>query len=172
MKKNILILLLALNLNLYSQNKVDDYKKLIDSTIVIKSIETYKGFQEELNKKNETDNWKRHIEDYRHHIENIYLVDENHNPYVMSSSQGTDLKFKQIDIYNKKNKKLLKEGIDVWKIIPTLDSNKLKIIIIEFKVTYSKNKYQFSNGGGTTTLFEYSCAEKKWILVNSNTIAP
>ncbi|MCD0465072.1 hypothetical protein [Flavobacterium sp. ENC] len=166
------ILFSLINYNLYSQNKLDDYKRLIDSTIVIKSVETYRDFQGELNKKNETDNWKNYIADYKHHIENIYLIDNNNQAYLMPMSKDIEIKFKQIDIYNKKNKKLLKEGIDVWKIIPNLENNQLKTTIINFKVTCSKNKYQFANGGGTTTIFEYSCEQKKWILISSTTTAP
>ncbi|MFC4478392.1 hypothetical protein [Flavobacterium chungangensis] len=77
MKKFILLGLLITYINIYSQEKKDDFKRLIDSALTIKSIDTYSDFKEDLNKDNQTDNWKHHIEEYKHYIENIYLVDEN-----------------------------------------------------------------------------------------------
>jgi hypothetical protein len=172
MKNIFLIVFFAISTNLHSQNKLDDYKRLIDSTIVIKSIETYNHFQSERNKNTETENWKYYINNYKYYVENIYLLDSNNQPYTIALSKGTDIKFKQIDIYDKKNKKLLKKGIDVWKIITNLEDNKLKINLVVFKVNYADNKYNFSNGGGTTTVFEFSCEKKKWILISNKTNAP
>lgn len=171
MKNILFIVLLSVSLNLYSQDKLDDYRKLIDSSVVIKSIEVYKSFKEDLEKKNDTDNWKYYISNYKHYIENIYLIDGNNRPYSIALSKISDIKFKQIDIYNKKNKKIIKKGIDAWKIVTTLDGNKLKIVIIDFKIIYNKGNYQFANGGGKTIIFEYLCQDKKWILTSNKTNA-
>ncbi|UPT69697.1 MAG: hypothetical protein M0D53_11075 [Flavobacterium sp. JAD_PAG50586_2] len=172
MKNIFLIAILTININLYSQTKVDDYKRLVDSTIVIKSIETYNHFQSELSKNIKTDNWKYYIDNYKHSIENIYLLDSNNHPYSIGLQKDINVKFKLIDIYNKKNIKLLKKGIDTWKIIPNLENNKLIVTIINFKVIYYKNEYKFVNGGGTTIIFEYQCNEKKWTLVSNKSTAP
>ena len=167
MKNVLLIILLCVGVNLYSQNNNDEYRKLIDSSIAIKSMETYKGFKEDLEKTNDTDNWKQYINNYKHSIENIYLIDNNNHPYFITLYKSNDIKFKQIDIYHPKNKKLIKKGIDAWKIIPTLDGNRLKIVIVDFKITYNKNNYQFSNGGGSTFVYEYSCENRIWKLISS-----
>lgn len=172
MKNIFLVIFLITSINLFSQNKVDDYKRLIDSTIVIKSIETYNNFQSELNKNIKTDNWKYYIDNYKHSIENMYLLDSNNHSYQMGLRKNINVKFKEIDIYNKKNSKLLKKGIDVWKIIPSLENNKLEVTIINFKVTLHKDEYQFVNGGGTTIVFEYLCNEKKWTLVSNKSTSP
>ena len=171
MKNILFIVLLSISLNLYSQDKLDDYRKLIDSSIVIKSIETYKNFKEDLDKKNDTENWKYYISNYKYYIENIYLIDGNNRPYSIALSKSNNINFKQIDIYNTKNKKIIKKGIDAWKIVTTLEGNKLKIVIIDFKIIYKKATYQFANGGGKTMIFEYICQDKKWTLTSNKTNA-
>lgn len=171
MKNILFIVLLSVSLNLYSQDNRDDYRKLIDSSLVIKSTEAYKNFKDDLNKKNDTDNWKYYISNYKHYIENIYLIDGNNQPYSIDSSKNSDIKFKQIDIYNAKNKKIIKKGIDAWKIVTTLEGNKLKIVIIDFKIIYNKGNYKFANGGGKTVIFEYLCQDKKWALISNKTNA-
>lgn len=171
MKNILFIALLSISLNLYSQDKIDDYKKMIDSSIVIKSIETYKNFKEDLDKKIDTENWKYYIGNYKLYIENIYLIDGNNRPYSITLSENSDIKFKQIDIYSKENKKTIKKGIDAWKIVTSLEGNKLKIVIIDFKINYIKGNYKFVNGGGKTIIFEYLCQDKKWILTSNKTNA-
>lgn len=169
--RKILLIGLLLSLNSYAQEKSDNYKKMIDSAITIKSNQVLKEYNDELNKNVNTENWKSYIESYKIRLENTYLIDENNYPYKFQSSNETGIKFKQIEIYDTKNRKALKKGIDVWKIVPSLSGSKLKIDIIDFKVTYADKKYKFANGGGSTFIYEYSCEEKKWILLSAKTNA-
>ncbi len=167
MKSILLISLIFISTSIYSQEKSDDYKKMIDSAITIKAAQLLNDYKQKLAKKNNTDNWKHYISNYKELIENIFLIDENHNPYVFSSSKELfEVKFKQLNIYDPTNKKRLKKGIDAWKIVCNLESNKMKIYIIDFKITYTNKIYEFSNGGGMTFIFEYSCEEKKWGIVS------
>ena len=129
-------------LSSYGQSKKDDLKKMIDSSITY--MDVYHN----------ADSLKN----------NIYLLNENNEPYIYESS---DAKFKYFDIYENKNKSLLKKGIDVWKIISILDGNKCIIKIIDFKVKYSNNTYNFINRGGGTVKFEYVCDKNDWILLEA-----
>jgi len=167
--KRIFLIGLILSIKLYSQEKPDEYKKMIDSAITIKSDQVLEDFNHKLSKDINTENWRYYIKNYKHRIENTYLIDENHHPYVIQPSNDLAIKFKQMDIYNSKNKKELKKGICVWKIVSNLNENKLKIDIIEFTVNYTNKKYIFANGGGSTFIYEYSCGEKKWFLISNKT---
>lgn len=122
----------------HSQNKEnDEYKKLIDSAISIK-----------------LQNGK---------ITEQYILNSDNMPYKVNNEiRG----LKTINIYDKKNKKILTKGINVWKIIPILNKNKLEIRIIDFSLILQKNNYQFANGGGSTFIFEYSCQSKNWELIS------
>jgi len=59
----------------------------------------------------------------------------------------------------------LKKGIRAWKIIPVLKGNRMTITIIDFRITYKSNKYNYTNGGGAEFVFEFSCEKKAWILL-------
>ena len=37
--------------------------------------------------------------------------------------------------------------------------------IIDFRISYKSNKYNYSNGGGSEFVFEFSCEKKAWILL-------
>lgn len=168
MKNILLIPILLISINIYSQEKSNDYKKMIDSAITIKATQLLKHYNLELTKSNNTTNWKHYINNYKEQIENIFIIDENHNPYMfLSSKELVGIKFKQLNIYDSKNKKRLKKGIDAWKIVCNLENNKMKIYIIDFTITYSNKIYEFSNGGGITFIFEYSCEEKKWVIIST-----
>jgi hypothetical protein len=99
--------------------------------------------------------------------QDVYLLDENNRPY----NYGPILKnalFKSINIFDAKNKTLIRKGIYAWKIIPVLQGNTLKIGIINFKITYRNRNYNFANGGGGEAIFEYSCDAKEWKFVKLN----
>lgn len=128
----------------YSQSKNDDYKKMIDSAIVIQTM---------------------HLDKVPYQP-GIYLIDEKGQPYVLTSDTDQK-KFSYINVYDKKNKKLLKKGIDTWKVLSVLSGNKLIVSIIEFNVTYKSNNYSFVNGGGATVIFEYSCDKNRWVFRES-----
>ncbi|MPS72941.1 MAG: hypothetical protein E2590_07265 [Chryseobacterium sp.] len=95
----------------------------------------------------------------------FYIINSDNSPYITKNSNLKGLE--TIDIYDKKNKNLLKKGIGVWKVFPSLNSNLLKIKIIEFAVYYKSDNYDFSNNGGSTTVFEYSCKDGIWKLLST-----
>lgn len=124
----------------YGQIAKNDYKDMIDSAILMQKSA------------------------YRL---NVYLIDEKDYPYQLTA-KSLHGKFKYLSIFDKSNRPRLKKGINAWKIIPTLHGNQLTIDIIDFTITWRKNRYNFGNGGGATVLFEYSCIDQKWILKQSN----
>lgn len=138
MKIIIHIVLAFVSVSAYGQTK-NDYKIMIDSAIAMQKAM------------------------YR---PDIYLIDEKDQPYI-STSDDLGKKFKYISLYEIKNRKLLKEGINAWKIFPILNGNRMTINIIDFVITYRKNNYAFGNRGGATVIFEYSCNSNKWILLNT-----
>ena len=160
----VLIVFFVVNLDLCAQDKDDDYKRLVDSAIVIKSLEEYKYLEIASSKNIKTDNWNYHIRNYKHYLENIYLIDSEYRPYAISSSIKNSIKFKEMDICN--SKKIFKKGISAWQIRPKLKNNELKIDIINFGIKYSKKIYNLANGGGTTVIFEYQFEAKKWVLIS------
>jgi hypothetical protein len=128
----------------FGQFKGDDYRKMIDSAIIIQI----------------------HLLGFNGNKEDIYLIDQNDQPYIFLSNKA-QIKFKPISVYAKESRKILKSGINAWKVIPALDNNKLVIHIIDFTIKYSKRNYNFSNGGGAKVVFEYSCMNDKWELTLS-----
>lgn len=75
-------------------------------------------------------------------------------------------KINYLDVYDKKNKKLLKHRTSVISIKPLiLEKNKIIISIYNVSISLKNNEYNISTGDGTQTIFEYSC-EKGWIRVN------
>lgn len=138
MKKIILIVLVFTYASSYGQTK-DDCKVMIDSAIAMQKVV---------------------------YLPNIYLIDEKDQPYLLSAEELRK-KFKYISLYETQNKKLLKQGINAWKIIPSLNGNRFTVNILDFLITYSKNNYAFKNGGGATVIFEYSCDSNKWILLEN-----
>ncbi|KFE98921.1 hypothetical protein IX39_16075 [Chryseobacterium formosense] len=165
MRRIILCVFTIIFTNFFSQSKRDnDYKKLIDSALILKANDTYRFYNKELEREEKADNWKIYLHNFKKKINNIYIIDENHLPVNLENVK-TDIPLKTIDIENPKNRSVIKKGLDAWKIIPILSENELKINIIAFKVTYKHKLLQFSNGGGSTIIFQYSCEEKKWKLI-------
>lgn len=149
MKKIIILFFISFWMCTFSQLKKENaYKRLVDSAIVIKSKNLY-----------------YHYKDLNNKINNIYVLDENSSPVKLENVK-TSIPLQTIDIRDLKNRKLLKKGINVWKIIPLLYENQLKITIIDFKVRYKNKIYYYDNGGGSIIIFEYSCEEEKWKLIN------
>ncbi|MFC4163904.1 hypothetical protein ACFOWU_09575 [Epilithonimonas zeae] len=138
----------------------DEYKILRDLVIVNNANDFFDFYNKELSKDIQTENWKTYSKQLSNKINNLYLLDENNkNLRVNNTSKIT---FKEIDIYNKKNINLLKKGINAWKVIQILEGNRIIIKIIDFIINYENKNYQFTNVGGSTTIYEYSCEEKKW----------
>lgn len=133
--------------NLYAQHENDDLKKMVDSAISIKYVQAIS-----TDKSGSLDSY----------FDDLYLIDEQNQPldYV---SVNNDLKLKRINIFDKENRKILKKGINAWKVLTVLNKNILEVKIIDFRITYN-NGYHFSNGGGTMAIFEFSCEESRWKL--------
>lgn len=169
MKKLLEICFTFCFISAFSQrNNEDTHKKLIDSALALRASNVYYYYyyyNKDLNKNIKTENWTRHLNNLKYIINNTYVIDENLYPVKLDAVKST-IPLKTIDIKNPKNKKLLKKGIDVWKIIPILYGNQLKIVIIDFKVSYKNKLYNFDNGGGSNIIFEYSCNDKKWKLIS------
>ncbi len=166
MKIKILILFLGVNINLFCQNSTDNYKMMIDSSIIIKLNKSFEHYNQELKKDIKTDNWKKYISEYSNRLKNIYLIDESYNPFYLNREKQNLYCFKSINPYEKKNRKLLKKGINTWKVSSNLNNNKLIIRIIEFFITFENGQYNFANGGGSTTIFEYNCDKMRWELIS------
>lgn len=142
MKYKLIVLFSGLIFLCHSQNKIDDYKKIIDSAVVIK--------------KNNYEN---------DHHKKYYLLNSDNTKYNIDNKQAVFFN-NSINIYDKKNKKILKKGVYVWKIIPELTKNQLTVKIIDFRVFYKNNNYEFINNGGSIVVFEYSCSENVWKLLS------
>jgi hypothetical protein len=151
MKYKFLVVILLSFYKGYSQKEESDLKRMIDSAISIKANELFIQA-----KKNNVVNSS---------FKNLYLINENDLPYLYSSSES--IEFKYIDIYSPKSKKILKKGIFAWKILTSLTKDTFSITIIDFRITYKNNNYNYANGGGSKTIFKYSCQENKWILIES-----
>jgi hypothetical protein len=140
---------LVLATSIKAQSQKDEFKLMIDSAISI----SYRK-NEELN---------REI-NISAHSQIFYLLDERNRPldYLPSSRE-----FKFIDIYNHRNRKLISKGIYAWKVFPTLNKNQFVVTVVDFYITYKNHNYNFANGGGTKTIFEYDCERKMWVMIMS-----
>lgn len=143
------MILLAYVLAVHAQQSKDDYNSMVDSAIIIKYTQLLETSKKQNNE---------------YYIENLYLLNEQDQPLNYVSFNG---KFKFINIYDDRNRKVLSKGIYAWKVLTALNSNKFVVTIINFYITYKNRNYDFSNGGGTRTVFEYSCDEAKWKLISS-----
>lgn len=166
MKKIGLLFIILFCENIFSQEKQkNDYKKLIDSAIIIKENIVYKNYIDDLNKKKYTENWKIHKANLEKYVNNIYVTNENFE-FLDLYNIKTKIPLKSINIKDLKNKKLFRKTKNLWKVIPILQGKLLTIKIIDFSVQYKNKKYHLDNGGGSTIIFEYSCSEEKWILIS------
>ncbi|MGA6119346.1 hypothetical protein [Sphingobacterium anhuiense] len=140
----IILLLLAIilgHISSYGQNKNDDYKKMVDSAIVIQTM----------------------VPDKVPYRSGIYLLDGRDQAYTLTSDTHQK-KFSYMNVYDKGSKSLLRKGVEAWKVLPVLSGNKLIVKIICYNITYKKYNYNFANAGGATVIFEYSCEKDTWIF--------
>lgn len=142
-----IILVCVLTVN--AQQNKDDYKTMVDSAITIKYLQSL-----EISKKQENE----------YYLENLYLLNEQDQPlnYVSSNS-----KFKLINIYDDRNRKILSKGIYAWKVLTVLNKNRFIVSIMNLYITYKNHNYSFGNGGGSTTTFEFFCDKNEWRLISS-----
>lgn len=163
----LLILSLFFSLSMYAQCK-DDYKTMIDSVITIKSKYEYDWYVKETNKKY-PNNFLEKINksNYKEYIENIYLLDSNYLPYFYDNSKSK-IKFKSINIYDKRNRKILKKGeygIDAWIVKPVLNGNVLTISILKCKIKLHKKQLNLINSYENIfrVKFKFSEVHNQWI---------
>ena len=148
MKKVLVVIFIFSLVKGYSQKHESEYKKMIDSALTIM-------MQKMINPGGTSKN------------NDLYLLDENDRPYPYFHTSL--MYFKSIDLTKASNDKRLKQGIKAWKIIPVLKGNRMTITIIDFRITYKNNNYNYANGGGSESVFEYSCDKNAWLLVASKT---
>ncbi|WP_152538241.1 hypothetical protein [Aquimarina megaterium] len=96
-----------------------------------------------------------------------FFTDDSMNNYLPENIDGHKVNY--INIYHKKNKKLLKKGIFVFKISPIrIKGNRILIYITDFGISRrNKKHYDFANAGGSITTFEYSCTTNKWEFIGT-----
>ncbi len=136
--------IIFVHISSYGQSKNNEYKKMVDSAIVMQTT---------------------HIDKVPYQS-GIYLLDGKDQAYMLTLD-ADQKKFSYMNVYDKRNKGLLKKGIEAWKVLPVLNGNRLTVSIVYFSVTYKKNNYNFTNGGGATVIFEYSCEKNKWIFIET-----
>lgn len=130
----------------------DDFKIMIDSAISIKYSQFFKVVSNQNNK---------------YYLENLYLLDEQDQPFI---NLLLSKKFKSINVYDKRNRKIIKKGIYAWRVFTVLNKNQFVVNIVDFYITYKDHNYSFGNGGGSKTIFEYDCSEIRWKFISSQNI--
>ena len=160
---SLICIFLLCSFTIKAQKIDNEYKTLKDGAIVISGDDFYNFYKQELSKDIQTENWKLYIQQLSTKINNLYLLDENNRGFKINTI--SKIQFKEIDIYDKNNRSLLKKGINVWKVIEVLNGNSITINIMDFKITYKNKNYQFTNVGGSVIVFEYSCKENQWKLL-------
>ncbi len=114
--------------------------------------------------KNHYDNLKK-SDSKLSEIDNLYFVYlDIPKGNLPSMIEGKEINY--LDLYNKKNKKLLRKRLSAISIKPlTLNMNKIEIFIYNISILFKNGEYHISTGDGTKTIFEYSC-EKGWTKAN------
>ena len=148
MKYSFLLIFMFSLLNGYSQKHENEYTKMIDTALGIM-------LQKKIDSKDVSNNRE------------LYLLDENDRsyPYLHKSLKNV----KSIDLTMARNDRRLKHGINAWKIIPVLKGGRITITIIDFRITYKSNQFNYANGGGSEFVFQFSCEKNEWMLVASKT---
>lgn len=114
------------------------------------------------------------------HIENLqkgsksidgktYLLMANNIPESYLPNEIKGHKIKYFNIYDRQNKTALKKGVNIISLqAPVLAGGKIAIGLIDFRASYKRKNYDLANGGGSKTVFEYSCQDNKWHLVKTD----
>jgi hypothetical protein len=168
-----IFLIVTFSPSLYSQK--NDYKILADSAISIKAKYEYDDYLELLNKPYKDHSDSSYIEVRKDYLQNIYLIDENNNPYFFDN-RNSKIKFKTISIYDKRNRKILKKGefgIKAWKIRSILKGNELSIYIPDYNIKSENDKrlsFTTSPDGSFGVIFKYFLAENKWKIIRNESV--
>jgi len=128
---SLICIFLLCSFTIKAQKIDNEYKTLKDGAIVISGDDFYNFYKQELSKDIQTENWKLYIQQLSTKINNLYLLDENNRGFKINTI--SKIQFKEIDIYDKKKRSLLKKGINVWKVIEVLNGNRITINIMDFK---------------------------------------
>ncbi len=122
---------------------------------------------------------KNHIDNVRAVFEKGVSVRKVSDLYFVTKKVSLDFLPKQIEgykinyinIYHKKNRKVLRKGIDAVSIHSLqLNGNQVVIPLTDFRIIKKKRNYTFGNGGGSLTTFEYDCETNKWRYVETEFI--
>lgn len=112
----MVLLLILIAMVGYSQDtRKNELRTLIDTAISVISNEQHKFYHVESS------------EDYSKDIV-VYVIDENNNQVNLDNVK-TKLRLKSIDIFDKKNRELLKKGLNVWKVYPNLKGDTITILL-------------------------------------------
>lgn len=155
MKKDIFICFFMIITNIiYSQD--NDYERLIDSAITLKS----KNICDKIYSKKNSDTHKNTLKKL---ISSIYLFDERDNTYFYENKQNP-ITFRVLKSCYRENRKELKKGINVWKIVPILKGDILIIRITDFIVKQpTKKEMIFIVKEGTfKVIFKYNNVKDLW----------
>lgn len=103
------------------------------------------------------------------YFKNLYVCTDNYPPYFNFSNTISGISINYISLNNYlAYEKILKQGI--WIIILNsliLEKNNLKISFDIKKATLKKKNHLYLGlSEWATFIFEYSCNEQKWILIN------
>lgn len=100
-------------------------------------------------------------------IENTFFYTESVPKQYLPAKVG-GYKINYLDIYSKKNKKLLKKGVYAIKIsMIQVKGNIISVALGEYSITLKNHNYNFVRGSGSKTNFKYSCEKRKWILLKN-----
>lgn len=149
MKKIILLTFLFLSASCFSQNNDSDTKNMYALAIEnhLKQVEEY-------------------IKDgiLTYNIEDIYFISEYVQRENLPEFIG-NYRVNYLNIYDRENTRLLKKGVRAISVQPiSIVKNKIEIYLIDFNIKLKNQEYKYSNGGGSTSTFEFSCDSNKWEL--------
>jgi len=148
----VLLLILMVGLKAKGQDYTDEIKLMTDSAISINYAEMRKYVDKKLLK--------------TAYFDNLFIINEYNEPldYLRAPVR---LNLKRLNLSDRKSKKIVGKGVNVWKVITSLKNDKFYIVIIDLYVTYKKSVYNLSNGGGLEVIFQYSHGENRWLLLST-----
>lgn len=150
MKTLIVSCLYFISLTIYPQKLAINELKDLDAIAVAVLSDEYFNYYKKIDKENSEDRI-------------IYLIDENFESIDIENIESSMI-LRSINIYDRKSKKILKEGINVWKLNQVLNGDMITISVGYFWLEYKRQKYHFINKGGSNVYFKFSCKKRIWEL--------
>ena len=120
---------------------------------------------------------ENHIDKTQSYIEKKIVTYQMSDIYFISKFVPFDLLPKKIGGFelnylsfsNRKHKRLIKKGARVISIeLLNLDGNTISVGLVNFRITFSKGKYIYTNTGSSISLFKYSCDKNKWNFIQTD----